>query len=186
MICYCFMCQFQYSLSPINFVFLYFYMSAMTVLLLALLVCVRSFTESWFLLCLSLWFSIIRNLLNKNVALVPDRVHVPFLCFLGDFPSLWFLNFLNNDLYYEQMDRAVMASSVFSKMYPQLLEHTVPQQNLYYVFKRFFKMDFVVCWWQCYGALIIDILVYSTCLLECQFHAARLEKSFRSECLWGK
>ena len=122
--------------------FFYFYASAMTVLLLVLLVCVRSFMESWFRLCFSLWFSIIRDLLNKNVALVSDRVHVPLLFFLCDFPSLWFLNFLNNDIYYEQMDRTVMASSVFSKMYLQLLEHTVPQQNLYYVCKRIFKIDF--------------------------------------------
>lgn len=116
MICCCFVRQLQYSLSLVNFVFLYFYASAMTVLLLVLLVCVRSFMESGFRLCLSLWFSIIRDLLNKNVVLVSDRVHVPFLFFLCDFPSLWFLNFLNNDIYYEQMDRAVMASSVFSKM----------------------------------------------------------------------
>lgn len=170
MICCCFVHQPQYSLSLVNFVFLYFYMSAMTVLLLVLLVRVRSFMESQFRLCLSLWFSIIRDLLNKNVALVSDRVHVPFLFFLCDFPSLWFLNFLSNDIYYEQMDRAVMASSVFPKMYLQLLEHTVPKQNLYYVCKRIFKKDFAVCLWQCYGALIIDILAYSICLLECQFH----------------
>lgn len=138
MICCCFVRQSQYSLSLVNFVFLYFYTSVMAVLLLVLLVCVRSFMESWFCLCLSLWFSIIRNLLNKNVALVSDRVHVPFLFFLCDFPSLCFLNFLNNDIYYEQMDRPVMASSVFSKMYPQLLEHIVPQQNLYNVGKRIF------------------------------------------------
>jgi len=114
----------------------------MTVLRLVPLVCVRSFMESWFRLCFSLWFSIIRDLLNKNVALVSDRVHVPLLFFPCDFPSLWFLNFLNNDIYYEQMGRTVMASSVFSKMYLQLLEHTVPQQNLSYVCKRIFKIDF--------------------------------------------
>lgn len=65
-----------------------------------------------------------------------------FLFFLCDFPSLWFLNFLSNDIYYEQIDRAVIASSVFSKMYLQLLEHTVPKQNLYYVCKRIFKKRF--------------------------------------------
>lgn len=70
------------------------------------------------------------GLLNKNVALVSDKVHVPFLFFLCDFPSLQFLNFLNNDIYYEQMDGAVMASSVFSAIYLQLLEHTVLQQTL--------------------------------------------------------
>lgn len=75
------------------------------------------------------------GLLNKNVALVSDKVHVPFLFFLCDFPSLQFLNFLNNDIYYEQMDGAVMASSVFSKIYLQLLEHTVLQQSLCHVCK---------------------------------------------------
>lgn len=174
MICCCFVRQPQYSLSLVNFVFLYFYASAMTVLLLVLLVCVRSFMESWFRLCLSLWFSIIRDLLNKNVALVSDRVHVPLLFFLCDFPSLWFLNFLNNDIYYEQMDRTVMASSVFSKMYLQLLEHTVPEQNLYYVCKRIFKIHFVVSWWQCSGALIILILAYSICSLECPAHSSQV------------
>ena len=132
MICCCFERQPQYSLSLVNFVFLYFYASAMTVLLLVPLVCVRSFMESWFRLCFSLWFSIIRDLLNKNVALVSDRVHVPLLFFLCDFPSLWFLNFLNNDIYYEQMDRTVMASSVFSKMYLQLWpSKSVSEQKSY-------------------------------------------------------
>jgi len=76
------------------------------------------------------------GLLNKNVALVSDKVHVPFLFFLCDFPSLQFLNFLNNDIYYEQMDGAVMASSVFSKIYLQLLEHTALQQSLCHVCKN--------------------------------------------------
>lgn len=86
----------------INFVFLYFYASATVVLLLVQLVCAGSFMETQFRLCLSLRFSIIRDLLNKNVTLVADRVYVPSLFFLCDFPSLWILNSLNNDVYDEQ------------------------------------------------------------------------------------
>lgn len=48
----------------------------------ATVVC-QPFMGSLFRLCLSLWFSIIMGLLNKNVALVSDKVHVPFL-------SVWF------------------------------------------------------------------------------------------------
>lgn len=56
-------------------------------------------------------------------------VYIPPLFFLCDFPSLWFLNFLNNDICYEQTDRAVNGLVSVSMMYLWLWEYTVPQQN---------------------------------------------------------